>query len=266
MRPGLDRPDRPDQLLEVLLALHEVDVAGVDHQERRLVVPMEEVVVRPRQLRQVLRVELPCELPAALADAGQQDVLAGLQVDDEVRLHHPRAEVLVDALVEGELVRVQRDGGEDAVFREQVVADRHLREQILLEELLLLAEPAEQEEELRLEGVLAAVLVEARQKRILFHHLENAAGVEALRERLDQRGLSDADRSLHRDVPVPELHAVDEINTDSHPVAALTFFGRSDLRGQPFARILRAWRRTGSTTRTPARSSPSAASLPSRTS
>ena len=167
---------------------------------------MEEVVVRPRQLRQVLGVELPLEVPPALADPGQEHVEPRLQVDDEVRLHHPRAEMLVDALVEGQLVRVERDRGEDPVFGEEVVAHGGLREQVLLEQLLLLLEPVEQEEELRLEGVLVAVLVEAGQEGVLLDDLEHAPRGEVFRQRPRERRLSHADGTFDDDVALLQLH------------------------------------------------------------
>src|SRR6266849_7068748 len=78
LRAGLAARDGPDQLVQVLLALREIDVAGVDDHERRLVPAVEEVVVGARQLGQVVRVEAALELAAPLLDAREQDVQACL--------------------------------------------------------------------------------------------------------------------------------------------------------------------------------------------
>src|SRR5437588_8610185 len=192
--------DGADQVVQVLLALREVDVAGVDDQERRLVPAVEEVVVGARELGEVLDIEAALELAAALLDAREQDVEPGLQVDDQVRLEDPRPEMLVDALVEGQLVGVERDRREDPVLREQVVRDGHAVEQVLLEQVLLLLEAGEQEEELCLERVLLAVLVEAREERVLLHDLVQSATAEPLAQRARQRRLPDADGTLDHDV------------------------------------------------------------------
>src|SRR5690242_14185180 len=101
------------------------------------------------------------------------------------------------------------------VLGEEIVADRHLREEVLLEQLLLLPEAAEQEEELRLEGELVAVLVEAGEEGVLLHHLEDAARGEAPGECPRQRRLADADGTFDDDVPVAKLHVTSEISTDA---------------------------------------------------
>src|SRR5205085_11247458 len=113
------------------------------------------------------------------------------------------------------LVGIERDRGEDPVLGEEVVADRHLVEEILLEQLLLLPEAAEQEEELGLEGELVAVLVEAGEEGVLLDDLEDAAPAEALRQRAGERRLAHPDGTFDYDVPVPQrLHAGAEISTE----------------------------------------------------
>src|SRR5207302_8294805 len=104
---------------------------------------------------------------------------------------------------------------EDPVLGEQVIADRDLREQVLLEQFLLLSEPGEEEEELRLEGELVAVLVEAGEERVLLDDLEHGAGAEPFREGPRERRLPDADRPFHDDVAVLRIHAGAEISTNA---------------------------------------------------
>src|SRR5438552_172594 len=202
LRPRLAAGDGTDQVVQVLLALREVDVARVDDEQRSFVPAVEEIVVGARQLGQVVGVEPALELPSALLDAPEQDVEAGLQVDDQVGLQDAGPEVLVDALVEAELVRVERDRGEDPVLGEQVVRDGHAVEEILLEQVLLLLEAREQEEELGLEGVLLPVLVEAREERVLLDDLVQPPAAEALAQRARQRRLPDPDRPFDHDVAV----------------------------------------------------------------
>src|SRR5690606_7417798 len=167
---------------------------------------VEEGVVGLDQLGEVAHVELALELAAPLADAGEEHVEARLEVDDQVRLGHAGPELVVDPVVEGHLVPVEVEEREDPVLGEHVVADREAAEELLLEELLLLLAAAEQEEELRLEGVLVAVLVEVGEEGVLLHHLEDPAPVETLGQEMRQGRLADPNRSFDHDVAV--LHAV----------------------------------------------------------
>src|SRR5262245_56243624 len=64
--------DGAQELVEVGLALDEVDLAGVDHEQRRVVVAVEEVAVGGGQLGQIARVEAPLEVAPALLDAREQ--------------------------------------------------------------------------------------------------------------------------------------------------------------------------------------------------
>src|SRR5512140_3331960 len=157
--------DHGDEGLDVVGAALEVDVARVHDQERRLVVVEEEVVVRARERVEPRRVEAALEVPSSSSHPSEEDVRPRLQIDDEVGPDDARPEQLVDALVEAELLRRERQGREDPVAREEVVGDRGLAEEVLLEQGLLLLEPREQEEELRLERVLLPVRVEPPEKR-----------------------------------------------------------------------------------------------------
>ena len=78
----------------------------------------------------------------------------------------------MDPLVQGELVILQREVGEDLVLGEQVVHHQRLAGQIPLGQLLLLPEPTQQEPDLRLKRIPPRVLVEAGQKRVVVGHLQ----------------------------------------------------------------------------------------------
>src|SRR5213080_1724142 len=160
-------PDLLDQVGEVAAMLDEVDVRAVDDQERGLRVAVKVVPERLRQPLQVLRGDTALEIPVALAEPAQQHLRAGLEIDDQVRPREPLIEHLEDPLVELELVRAERDRGEDAVLGEEVVGDDALREELELTELTLLTIALEQEEELSLEGMPARFLVESPEEGIL---------------------------------------------------------------------------------------------------
>ena len=112
-----------------------------------------------------------------------------------------RPKEMVELPVEGQLVRVEVDLGEDVVLGEEVVGDQALAEELLLRQLLLLAVAGQQEEQLRLEGVLVGLVVEPAQKRVVVDLLEDGAGLQLLGEQAGQRRLADSDRALDDDVP-----------------------------------------------------------------
>src|SRR5262249_60819320 len=100
-------------------------------------------------------------------------------------------------LIDEQLVVVEVQMREDLVLVEHVVADGRLTEQVRLAERGLLAVPAQQEEELRLQRGARPIRVEVGEERIL-GFLEDDAGVEARAESLRKRGLARADRSFDR--------------------------------------------------------------------
>src|SRR5947199_10780183 len=190
-----------DQVGEIAGVLDEVDVRAVDHQERGLRVAVKVVPERLRQPLQVLRRDGALEVPVALAEPAQQHLRPRLEIDDEVRPREPLIEHLEDLLVELELVRAQRDRGEDAVLGEEVVRDDALREELELAELPLPAIALEQEEELGLEGMPLRVLVESPEEGILLDLLEEEPRPELGGEPPREGRLADADGALDRDVP-----------------------------------------------------------------
>src|SRR5205823_5373378 len=103
-----------------------VDLGRVDHEERRLVVAKEVVVVSfcdALEVRERYRA-----LPVAIspADPVEQHLRSSLEVNDEIRRRDPGIEQGVDAIVERELLFVEREVGEDAILLKDVVADGRL--------------------------------------------------------------------------------------------------------------------------------------------
>src|SRR5690606_32758120 len=77
----------------------------------------------------------------------------------------------------------------------------HRREHVGLADLLDLASPLEEKEELRRQRGLAAVAVEPLEERVLLRALENQLAREALRKALGEARLADTDRAFHGDEP-----------------------------------------------------------------
>ena len=165
-----------EKVVEIFLPVDEIDLGGVDDEERGLGIAEEELVVRLVHRGYVVVMHLFFERSAALFYAAKERVRARLEEDDEVRLHDLGLEELVDLFVERELVFAQVEAGEDPVLGEQVVADRDPREQVGLEHLFLLAEPVQEEERLGLEAVSRGVAVEVREEGVVLGALEDQPG------------------------------------------------------------------------------------------
>src|SRR5262249_7475261 len=140
---------------------------GVDHQERRLVVAKEVVVVGLCHALEVRERDRPLPIAISAADPIEQDLRTGLEVNDEIGQRDAGIEQRVDAIVERELLFVEREVREDSILRKDVVADRRLPEEILLLQLELLLIAREQEEHLRLKREATLVAIELLQEGIV---------------------------------------------------------------------------------------------------
>src|SRR5262249_24917588 len=137
---------------------------------------------------------------------GEEGVGAGVEGDDQVGAGNLRVEELEDPSIEGQLVRIERDPGEDAVLGEEVVAHPAGGIDAVLLELALLAIALEGEEELGLKGMAFGVFVELAQKRVVFDSLEDQLRPEFRGKPPSEGRLSDADGPLDRDVaPQPSV-------------------------------------------------------------
>src|SRR5262249_13019508 len=124
----------------------------------------------------------PLVLAVALAQPLHQYIATGLKIYDQIRFWQARTEERKELAIERQFVGFEVGLGKDLILGKQVVGDRVLIEQILLHELALLAVAAEQEEQLRLEGVGARLFVELAEERIFFDLFENRARVELFSE------------------------------------------------------------------------------------
>ena len=212
---------------------------GVDDQQRRAVVVVEEMVVGVDQLGQILLGELPLEgaLPAADPCHAGGDV--GGEVDDQIGARHLRLERRVELLVEHQLVVGERQVGEDPVLLEAVVGHQELLEELALHRLLLLLEPLEDEVELGLEGRARTVLVEVGEERVV-DVLEHAHRLEPAGDQVDERRLADPDRAVDRDVAVRERVGQGSVQRSRDGVGEASTGRPVRRRGGPAGRGCRA--------------------------
>ena len=162
----------------------------------------EEVMVSLDELPDVLvigRERIRIRIARARMQSSNDEVGGRLQTDDEIGRRHIPGKQVVQTLVDEQLVVVEVEVRVDLVFLEQVVADRRLVEEVGLSKRGLLAMPAEQVEQLRLQRRSRTVSVEVGEKGV-FRLLQHNAGVKAAGEALSQRRLAHADWPFDRDV------------------------------------------------------------------
>lgn len=93
--------DLPHQLSEVLFSVHKIDLARIDHQQGRLVVVEEVVVVSFRQCLEVFQIHIPLVRVISRFDPVMQDLGLCLKKDDEVRRGDLSMEKAIDLVIEG---------------------------------------------------------------------------------------------------------------------------------------------------------------------
>jgi hypothetical protein len=133
------------------------------------------------------------------AQALDQHLGRGLEVDDEVRRRHVAGQQVEEALIDEQFVVVQVQVREDLVLVEQVVADRGLQEQVGLPQARQLAMPVQQVEQLRLKRGAGAFGVEVGEKRVV-GVFEDGRGIEARREPFGQYGFADPDGAFNSQI------------------------------------------------------------------
>ena len=158
----------------------------------------EEVIIGPVELGHVGVRDLALVVPLAAPDPLHEDLVARLEVDDQIGVRHLLLQHAVELLVQHELGIGEIQVGENLVLRKDVIAEGRLPEKVPLGQLLLLAEAVQEEEELALESRAGPVLVEVVQEGVL-DVFENLASLQAARKELDEARLADADGSLDGD-------------------------------------------------------------------
>src|SRR5215472_618264 len=180
----------PEKLLQVVAALDEIDLRGVDYQKVRGGIAEKEMLVGARDLLDVFERDLRLLARSPFCDAGEQDFRLGLQVNNQVGSGEIGGKELVVALVELEFLVVEIEIGENAVFFEEKVGEDEARRfggQAFAKMLL----PLDQKIHLGAECGSWLGFVEIGKKRIVFA-IVHAARVEAFGKDACEGGLADA--------------------------------------------------------------------------
>ena len=202
MAPAPLLADLRQQQPVVGVVVHRIDRRGIDDEERRGIVAVEEARIRLGEFLEIAALDMLLIADAALGDAVHQHIDRRLQIHHQVGLgrihHHP----LVDPLVERIFRIVERHAREQPILFEQIVRDAHRAEQILLPNLFELARALEQEEQLGLKRRRARILVEALEEGILIRLLQHELTAQGLRQQPREAGLAHAYRPLDDDESV----------------------------------------------------------------
>src|SRR5271157_4730700 len=192
--------DTPQQRLQILAALHEINLRRVHDQQVRRSVVEEEVFIRLHYLFQVIVADGLLAGRVLFLQPLPQHIGRGLQVNDEVGRGHVLAKQFVVTVVNLELGVTEVEAGKQLVLFEDVVGDVDLVGIALHIQTAKLLVARDKERELRLEGRPGLAVVERPQKRIVFW-LTDALGVQGFGNHLAQRALADTDGAFDCDVP-----------------------------------------------------------------
>ena len=199
--------DLPNQVVHGLLAPAQIEMRGLDDEQRRGRVMEEEVVVGLPDFGEVILTregDLNLRSLGALAPQPLQHVDRRLEKDDEVGQRKIARHQLVEPLIDEQLVVVEIGERVDAIALEDEVANRRLAEKISLAQLLKPALPGEREEQLRLKCGAAAAAVELREKRVLGIVL-HYRGVQSRSESLGEECFAETRRPFDRQIA--KVHA-----------------------------------------------------------
>ncbi len=123
------------QLLQIDFFSHNVDLVGIDHQERGFHIIEEKIVERLIDLFKVSVFHDLLVIPSPFFDPGIQNIGVGLQKYDQIRFGDVDFYEVIDLLVQMEFMALQIEVGEQVVPLKQVIGDDHGTEQIPLQQL-----------------------------------------------------------------------------------------------------------------------------------
>src|SRR5216683_1475595 len=186
-----------EEELEVVAALDEVDVGGVDDEEVGGGVAEEEMFVGAGEFLDVFGGDVGLVAGGFLGDAGAEDFGLGLEIDDQIGSGNVGGEGFVVALVELELGVVEIEVGEDAVLFHEEIGEHgagSIDGEGFAEALLAL------DEEIHLGAKSGAGLgfVEVGEEGIVLAVVD-AAGVEAFGKDAGESSFADAQRAFNDD-------------------------------------------------------------------
>src|SRR3569833_2459194 len=192
--------DALDELGIIPLVLHPIDIGGIDDQQRRGIVVIEEQRISIGETLQIGRFHQTLVGDAALLDALEQHPDRRLQIDHKIRLRRHHREVLINLLVQLQLIIIEGELREEAILLQQEVADQAAAEHIALPQMLQLLHALQQKRLLGRQRGLARVLIKALEKGIVLSTLQQQFTAEGRSEPTRKSGLVVAYRSLDDDV------------------------------------------------------------------
>ena len=116
LRPRAHRIDFFDQVSHMIAARHKINIRGVDGQQGTVVIAKEKFIVGPRYLSQILGGNIYIKTLVSLPYSFIQDVRAGLQIDDQVRLRDSGAQGLIELFVQCHFLAAQIQRSKDPVL------------------------------------------------------------------------------------------------------------------------------------------------------
>src|SRR3569832_1610850 len=188
--------DALDELGIIPLVLHTIDNGGIDDQQRRGIVVIEEQRISIGETLQIGRIHQTL----VGDDALEQHPDRRLQIDHKIRLRRHHREVLINLLVQLQLIIIEGELREEAILLQQEVADQAAAEHIALPQMLQLLHALQQKRQLGRQRGLARVLIKALEKGIVLSTLQQQFTAEGRSEPTRKTGLADAYRSLDDDV------------------------------------------------------------------
>jgi hypothetical protein len=186
-----------EKLLEIVAALDEVDVRGVDDEEVGGGVAEKEMFVGVGDFLDVFGSDAGFLAGGFFGDASAEDFGLGLEVDDQIGSGKIGGEGFVVTVVKFQLFVVEIEVGEDAIFFHEEVGEQRaggFDGEGFAETLLALDE----EVHLGAEGRAGFYFVEIGEEGIVFA-IVNAAGVQAFGEDFGESGFADAQRAFDDD-------------------------------------------------------------------
>src|SRR5258708_6122929 len=191
LRPLDRRRHLPQQLLQILVALYEINLRSIHDQQIRRRVVKEKVFVRLDHFFQIVFVDRFSSRRILLFQALLQHFGRGLQVNDEIRCGQLLAEMVVVAVIDFEFLIVQVEAGENLVLLEDKVGDYGFLRAWAQVEGAKLLEAANHESKLRLEAGPRLAFVEGAEEGIVLR-LHNLLRVETLGKDPRQRALANS--------------------------------------------------------------------------
>src|SRR5436305_2526456 len=179
------------------MAIDEVDVVGINHQQVRRGVVKKEVLVRFDDLFDVVVADRQLPRSILAPQTFLQHIRTRLQINHKIRRGQLFAEVVVVAVINSQFAVVEVDAGEQLVFLEDVIADNRFVRTALERPQLL--ETPHQKGKLRLKGRPRLSIVEGSEKWIVLG-LGNALCVQTIRNDARKRALAYSDRTFQGDV------------------------------------------------------------------